>query len=116
MRENMPDTHGWREHTQPRREYHEFDAGPVNGILGSSYTRAEVAAIHQQGRDRPRALTHDETERVKKNRQIAREDLAAMENWYNSQIRLPKHKAGPEDMTLDRIEVSDEDIWKPFAW
>jgi hypothetical protein len=111
----MPDTHGWQSHTQPRREFYEFDATPVNGV-DAPYTREEIAAIHEQGSKRPRPLTHDETVLVNKNRQIAREDLASMENWYNSQIRLPKHKAGPEDMTLDRIEVSDEDIWKPFVW
>ena len=100
--------------TFSKRKFKEGDAGPVNGVT-PPYDMGELQDIIKQGRDRPRPLTYVENELVKKNRRIARDDLASMEDWYQNEIRTKKHRGGPEDETVESIVV-DDDFWKPFAW
>ena len=103
-------------------------AGPVNGST-PPYTQEEVNEIIKQGRDRPRPLTHDETELVRQNRRKARADLAAMEEWYRTECRdtetrhhLPMGTSSygfyprkSNDAILQGVELSDS-FWKPVIW
>jgi hypothetical protein len=76
--------------------YDEGHAGPVRVTRPGSavdvqpaYTKRERDAIIRQGKDRPRALTHDETTLATANRRRAREDSLAMEVWYRYNCRGP---------------------------
>jgi len=107
-------------------------AGPVNGIT-AAYTQEEVKEIEKQGRDRPRSLTHEQTELVNQNRREARADLAAMEQWYgaeckdNDQKRMLKRRYptgtanyghGPrksDDQRLRGLELGDQ-FWQPVVY
>jgi len=107
-------------------------AGPVNKTT-PAYTQEEVNEIVKQGHDRPRPLTHDETELVSKNRRDARGDLAAMESWYRTECRdndqkramLRRYPTGTanygheprksDDGILRGIELSDQ-FWQPVVW
>lgn len=97
----------------PKHNYKEGWAGPVNGTT-PAYEPDELEDIIRQGRDRPRPLTYVEDELARRNRRIAREDLAAMEDWYRSEIKTKRQRSGPEDEALSNI-VS-EDVWRPVAW
>jgi hypothetical protein len=111
-------------------------AGPVylqDQTRKNSYTQEEVNEIVKQGRDRPRPLTHDETELFNTNRREARGDLAAMESWYRTECRdndqkramLRRYPTGTanygheprksDDGVLRGIELSDQ-FWQPVVW
>ena len=100
--------------TFPTREFREVYAGLVNGV-GLAYDNEMLQDIIRQGRDRPRPLTYEEDELARKNRRIARENLAAMEDWYRQEIKVSRKRGGPEDETVTGIVVGD-DFWKPFSW
>lgn len=98
-----------------------------------AYTQEEVNEIVKQGRDRPRSLTHEQTELANKNRREARADLAAMEQWYSAECkdndqkrfmlrRYPTGTAnyghGPrksDDQRLQAIELGDQ-FWQPVVY
>lgn len=84
MRESMPNTHGY------------VDRGPrlnttldvENATLPSVWPGdKDDLAIERQGRMNPRRLSLEEERLVKRNREIAQEDLQAMEAWYKSSVK-----------------------------
>jgi len=97
------------------------------------YTQEEVKEIDKQGRDRPRPLTHDETELFVKNKREARGDLVAMEAWYRTECKdndkkrtmLRRYPSGTahygheprksDDGVLRGTELGDE-FWQPVVW
>lgn len=86
------------------------------------YSPKDLASIIQQGSQRPRPLTHDELERSRAGRRAARGDLQAMEQWHRSEARestkgrrLQRARGGPEDKTLNGIELGDT-FWNPVEW
>lgn len=97
------------------------------------YTQEEVNDVVKQGRDRPRPLTHEQTELVNKNRREARADLAAMEQWYRAECRdnnqkrtmLRRYPTGTanygheprksDDSSLRGIDFGDQ-FWQPVIW
>lgn len=87
-----------------------------------AYTPKELNAIIEQGSKRPRQQTHDEMEMTRANRRAARGDLQAMESWYKAEVhsstkgkRLQKARGGPEDKTLQGIELGDT-FWMAKVW
>jgi len=105
-------------------------AGPVRYVNADGevayqepYTQDEVKEIDKQGRDRPRSLTHDETQLTYKNRREARADLAAMEEWYRTQLKetvkgrdLEHARGDLEDLTLLGIDEDLYGFWRPIVW
>lgn len=87
-----------------------------------AYDRKRLKEVIQQGRKKPRPLTHDETEMVDANRRRARDDLAAMEAWYRAELKEPLGqeslsavRGGPVDETLEGITLGDT-LWKPITY
>jgi hypothetical protein len=96
--------------------------GSGMAIVLEPYRAAKRAEAIRQGKDRPRPLTFKENELVRKNRRIARENLAAMESWYRAEVKEPLSGAalrsvrgGPEDKVLKGITFGDK-FWKPRVW
>jgi len=96
-----------------------------------SLKEKEVNDITKQGRDRPRPLTHDETELSRVNRRQAKGDLIEAEKWYRRECRdnsstkeksrarrahsLGRNARGDFDTTLTGVTHGDA-VWKPIAW